>query len=57
MYRFIPIIGLIETGGREIVEASPRDDLWGSGAEGTGKNWLGKILVKLRERLCKQEQA
>lgn len=40
---------------REIVEDSPIDSYWGCGADGLGKNMLGKLLMKLREEL-KNEQ-
>lgn len=40
---------LMETGDEEIIEDSPIDYYWGCGADGTGKNMLGKILVEVRE--------
>lgn len=42
---------LLETGDEEIIEDSPTDYYWGCGANGTGKNMLGKILVDIREEL------
>jgi broad specificity phosphatase PhoE len=39
---------LLATGQRVIVEASPWDNLWGSGSDGTGQNRLGQCLMKLR---------
>jgi len=42
---------LLSTGDREIIEDSPTDYYWGCGADGTGKNMLGKLLMETRERL------
>ena len=39
---------LLRTGDREIVENSPADDFWGAGPNGTGRNELGKLWMKLR---------
>lgn len=40
---------LLDTGNSEIVEASPKDSYWGTGADGKGKNMLGIILMEARE--------
>lgn len=42
---------LIATGDEELVEDSPTDLYWGCGKDGTGKNMLGKTLMKIREEL------
>jgi predicted NAD-dependent protein-ADP-ribosyltransferase YbiA (DUF1768 family) len=42
---------LINTKDNEIIEASPRDDYWGWGKDKTGKNMLGKLLMKIRSTL------
>ena len=42
---------LCATGDAEIIEASPMSHHWGAGADGTGKNMLGRILMKIREDL------
>ena len=42
---------LLATGDEMIVENAPRDYYWGCGADGTGKNRLGEILVEVRETL------
>ncbi|MDZ8083672.1 MAG: NADAR family protein [Nostoc sp. DcaGUA01] len=42
---------LLSTGDEEIVENSPIDFYWGCGADGSGKNMLGKILMEVREIL------
>ncbi|WP_013323923.1 NADAR family protein [Gloeothece verrucosa] len=42
---------LLQTGDELIVENSPIDYYWGCGADGTGKNRLGEILMAVREIL------
>jgi len=42
---------LQSTGDAEIIEASPMSRYWGAGADGTGKNMLGRILMKVRAEL------
>lgn len=42
---------LLSTGNEEIVENSPIDRYWGCGADGTGKNMLGIILMEVRNLL------
>ena len=42
---------LIATGEARLIEAAPRDYFWGAGAKGTGKNWLGVLLMELRVNL------
>ncbi len=44
---------LLSTRQEEIIEKSTKDYYWGCGADGTGKNRLGKILMKVREDLRK----
>jgi ribA/ribD-fused uncharacterized protein len=41
---------LITTGLRPIVEHTKDDDFWGDGGDGSGKNMLGKILMKIRNK-------
>lgn len=41
---------LLATGSEMIVENSPRDYYWGCGKDGTGRNELGKILMKIRQK-------
>jgi ribA/ribD-fused uncharacterized protein len=43
---------LLDTGDEEIVEAAPGDYYWGAGADGLGKNMLGKILMEVRAELA-----
>jgi ribA/ribD-fused uncharacterized protein len=42
---------LMATGDEELVEDSPIDYFWGCGADGTGKNNLGKVIMAVREKL------
>ncbi|KAI9660965.1 MAG: hypothetical protein M1821_009292 [Bathelium mastoideum] len=55
---------LLETGDRELVEASPTDRIWGVGfdaytAEANRKDWgqnlLGKAIMAVRKRIKEQE--
>ncbi len=39
---------LMETGDREIIENSWRDDFWGWGPNRDGKNMLGKLWMEIR---------
>ncbi|KAF2141598.1 uncharacterized protein K452DRAFT_271209 [Aplosporella prunicola CBS 121167] len=57
---------LLATGGRELVEASPFDRVWGIGfgvhealsvkREEWGQNLLGEALMRVRERLGREER-
>src|SRR4028118_1128331 len=42
---------LLSTGDKPIVENAPGDYYWGCGADGSGKNMLGQILMEVREIL------
>lgn len=42
---------LLDTGDALLVEASPYDHYWGCGADGTGANRLGEILMQVRREL------
>ncbi len=42
---------LLGTGAERLVENAPGDRYWGCGADGTGKNMLGRILMEVREAL------
>ncbi len=42
---------LLGTGDELIVENSPVDYYWGCGADGSGKNKLGEVLIAVREIL------
>jgi len=47
---------LLDTGDEPIIENAPSDYYWGCGADGTGKNRLGKILMEVRDMLRKKYQ-
>lgn len=42
---------LLSTKDQLLVEDSPRDYFWGCGADKTGQNHLGKILMSVREEI------
>ncbi|RUP45442.1 hypothetical protein BC936DRAFT_148178 [Jimgerdemannia flammicorona] len=42
---------LLDTGDAELIEHTANDAFWGDGGNGTGKNELGKCLMKLRDEL------
>jgi ribA/ribD-fused uncharacterized protein len=42
---------LLSTGEATLVEDSPTDYFWGCGSDGTGKNMLGKVLMRVRKEL------
>ncbi|HSD85164.1 MAG TPA: NADAR domain-containing protein, partial [Anaerolineae bacterium] len=42
---------LLSTADEELVEDSPTDAYWGCGAQRTGQNKLGQILMEVRTRL------
>ncbi len=44
---------LIETGKREIIEASPHDAYWGWGPDKKGLNMHGKLWMKIRSEFVK----
>jgi len=58
---------LMETGEKTIVEASPYDDIWGIAlgeddprahdkSKWRGKNWLGEVIMQVREDIRKEEE-
>lgn len=47
---------LLATGDAKIVEHTERDDYWGDGGDGSGKNMLGRILMQVREELRKDSE-
>jgi adenylate cyclase len=42
---------LLTTGEEEIAETAPNDYYWGIGADGSGQNKLGRLLMRLRTEL------
>ena len=48
---------LLETGDRQIIEKSWRDDYWGWGPNRDGANMLGKLWMEIRTDLCNAAKA
>jgi N-glycosidase YbiA len=46
---------LLETGDAPIVEHRAKDSYWGDGPDGSGKNMLGCILMRVRDELRDEE--
>lgn len=46
---------LIDTGDREIIENSWRDDFWGWGENQDGQNILGKLWMEIRDEIKSKE--
>ncbi len=42
---------LLSTGNALLVENAPRDNYWGAGSDGRGRNQLGKLLMQVRDEL------
>jgi ribA/ribD-fused uncharacterized protein len=42
---------LLATGDATIVEHTEKDAYWGDGGDGSGRNRLGRILMRVREEL------
>jgi ribA/ribD-fused uncharacterized protein len=42
---------LLSTGNAVLVEHTSNDNYWGDGGDGSGKNYLGKTLMKVRDEL------
>ena len=45
---------LLATGDAKLIEHTAKDDYWGDGGTGKGKNMLGRILMEVRARLCEE---
>jgi N-glycosidase YbiA len=42
---------LLATGDAELIEEAENDAFWGTGKNGIGLNWAGRILMEIRESL------
>src|SRR5262245_6707563 len=42
---------LLATEDVELIEDSPREPFWGTGPDGNGSNWAGRVLMEVRELL------
>lgn len=53
-----PALGrlLLATGAAELVEDSPFEPFWGTGRDGQGANWAGRVLMEIRARLRQGEE-
>ena len=45
---------LLETGDAVLHEDNPEDSFWGIG-DGSGESWLGKLLMQVRDEICRDE--
>jgi ribA/ribD-fused uncharacterized protein len=43
---------LLSTADAKLVEHTERDDYWGDGGDGSGRNMLGQLLMEVRRRLA-----
>lgn len=46
---------LLGTGDAKLVEHTANDNYWGDGGDGSGKNMLGQLLMRLRAELKAEE--
>lgn len=46
---------LLATDDAKLVEHTENDDYWGDGGDGSGKNMLGQVLMRVREELRQTE--
>ena len=46
---------LLSTGDAKLIEHTTNDSYWGDGGDGSGRNMLGQILMKVREKLKEEE--
>lgn len=44
---------LLSTGSAKIVEHTGNDSFWADGGDGTGQNWLGRLLMEIRDEYLK----
>jgi N-glycosidase YbiA len=42
---------LLSTGNAKLVEHTENDDFWGDGGDGSGRNMLGQVLMRVRDEL------
>jgi len=47
---------LLDTGDAELIEHTTKDTYWADGGDGSGENWLGKILMEIREEFKNELQ-
>jgi hypothetical protein len=42
---------LLSTGNATLVEHTEKDRFWGDGGDGSGQNWLGRVLMDVRAEI------
>lgn len=42
---------LLATGNAELIEDSPSEPFWGTGPDGEGQNWAGRVIMEVRNQL------
>jgi ribA/ribD-fused uncharacterized protein len=42
---------LLATGDAELIEDSPAEPFWGTGPDGLGLNWAGRVVMEVRDQL------
>ena len=42
---------LLATATADLVEDSPFEPFWGTGPDGAGLNWAGRVIMEIRDRL------
>ncbi|MBI1386304.1 MAG: DUF1768 domain-containing protein [Rhizobiales bacterium] len=42
---------LLATGDAELIEDSPSEPFWGTGPDGAGQNWAGRVLMEIRRAM------
>lgn len=47
---------LLETGEDDLIEHTVKDRYWADGGDGSGKNRLGVLLMRLRSEIRKSRQ-
>ena len=48
---------LLATGDAKLVEHTENDNYWGDGGDGSGKNMLGQILMRVRGEFLEQQES
>lgn len=47
---------LLDTGDKDLMMSHPKDYFWGTGADGSGQNMLGQLLMRIRNDLKPQNK-
>jgi ribA/ribD-fused uncharacterized protein len=46
---------LLATGDAQLIEDSPSEPFWGTGPDGAGHNWAGRVIMEVRDCLITTE--